>query len=149
LKQANDNEVAVFFYGLFMDESLLASRGIGPSQPTKGYVDGYRLRIGKRATLVPDRNSRAYGVLMTLGRHEATALYSDDSVSDYVPEPVSVTLPGGAIEQAVCYNLPPGKLQGANSAYAKALLQLATSLGFPDEYLDTIRMEGNSDQESE
>lgn len=79
---------------------------------------------------------------MTIGRQDATALYSDESVSDYVPEPVSVTLPSGVIEPAICYNLPPGKLEGANSAYAESLLQLATNLGFPDEYLDTIRMEG-------
>ena len=145
----NENNVAVFFYGLFMDESLLASRGTCPSRSVIGHVDGYRLRIGKRATLVPERDSRAYGVLMTLGRHEATALYSDESVSDYVPEPVCVTLPGGVTEQAVCYNLPPGKLEGANPAYAKALLKLATDLGFPDEYLDKIRMEGQSDRASD
>lgn len=138
----SDNKVAVFFYGLFMDESLLASKGIDPSHSTVGYVDGYRLRIGKRATLVPERASRAYGVLMTIGRLDATALYSDEAVSDYVPEPVSVTLPSGVIKPAICYNLPPSKLEGANSAYAESLLQLATSLGFPDEYLDTIRTEG-------
>ena len=133
----------VFFYGLFMDESLLASRGIDPSNSTVGYVDGYRLRIGKRATLVPKGASRAYGVLMTIGPQDAATLYSDESVSDYVPEPVSVTLPSGVIESATVYNLPAGKLEGSNSAYAASLLQLATNLGFPAEYLDTIRIEGH------
>jgi len=141
----NDNKVAVFFYGLFMDGSLLASKGIVPSKSTVGYIDGHRLRIAKRATLVPKQAGRAYGVLMTIGRQDATALYSDESVSDYVPQPVSVTLPGGVIVPAICYNLPPGKLEGANSAYAESLLKLATDLGFPDEYLDTIRMEGYPD----
>jgi hypothetical protein len=37
-----------------MDESLLASKGISPSRATVGHVDGYGLRIGRRATLVPD-----------------------------------------------------------------------------------------------
>jgi len=137
----SDNTLAVFFYGLFMDELLLASKGIEPAQATIGFVDGYRLRIGRRATLVPEQASRAYGVLMTIGRDEATALYADASVADYVPEAVSVTLPGGIVEPAICYNLPPAKLEGANSAYADLLLQLATKLGFPDEYLDTIRKE--------
>ena len=139
----SDNDVAVFFYGLFMDETLLASKGIRPSRTTVGFLDGYCLRIGKRATLVPQQANRAYGVLMMIGREEAKALYSDATVADYVSEPVSVTLPSGATEPAVCYNLPPGKLEGANSAYAKSLLQLAEELGFPDEYLDTIRTEGN------
>ena len=142
----SDNDVAVFFYGLFMDESLLTSRGIDPSDTTVGFVDGYRLRIGKRATLVPEQASRAYGVLMTIGRDEATALYADASLADYVPEPVSVTLPSGVIESAICYNLPPGALEGANSAYAESLLLLAKRLGFPDEYLDTIRTETNPGQ---
>ena len=142
----SDNDVAVFFYGLFMDESLLASKGIKPSHTAVGFVDGYRLRIGKRATLVPEQAHRAYGVLMTVGREEATALYSDATVADYIPEPVSVTLPSGVSEPAICYNLPPGKLEGANSAYAKSLLQLAKELGFPDEYLDTIRTEANPSQ---
>lgn len=58
--------VAVFFYGLFMDKSLLASRGICPSRAAVGYVDGYGLRIGRRATLVTDETNGAYGVLMTI-----------------------------------------------------------------------------------
>ena len=138
----SNSTVAVFFYGLFMDESLLAAKGVEPLSAEVGYVDGYRLRIGKRATLMPERDSRAYGVLMTIDRDEAKALYSDDTVADYVPEPVSVTLQSGSAEPAICYNLPPGKLEGANSAYAESLLRLATRRGFPDAYLDAIRMEG-------
>ena len=84
----------VFFYGLFMDESLLASKGVRPTEPTIGYVDGYGLRIGKRATLLPEANSRAYGVLMKIASEDAAALYSEQSVADYVAEPVVVTLPG-------------------------------------------------------
>jgi hypothetical protein len=140
----SENSVAVFFYGLFMDESLLASKRIHPSLTTIGYVGGYRLQIGRRATLVPEQYSRAYGVLMTIERDEARSLYSDETVADYVPETVSVTLPSGAVESAICYNLPPSKLEGANSAYADALLLLATRLGFPKDYLDKIRIEGDS-----
>jgi len=55
-----------------------------------------------------------------------------------------VTLSSGVIESAICYNLPPSKLEGANSAYAESLLRLARRLGLPHEYLDTIRLEGNS-----
>jgi hypothetical protein len=66
--------VAVFFYGLFMDASVLASKGINPSRATIGHVDGYSLRIGRRATLVPDAGNRAYGVLMSLRAHDEKAL---------------------------------------------------------------------------
>jgi hypothetical protein len=133
------DEVAVFFYGLFMDESLLALKGINPSRTAMGFVDGYGLRIGRRATLVPDEANRAYGVLMTIRTADVRMLYSDDSVADYVAEPVSVTLPDGTRETAVCYNLPESKLEGTNPGYANALLRLADKLGLSSEYLRQIR----------
>jgi hypothetical protein len=131
--------VAVFFYGLFMDASVLASKGINPSRATIGHVDGYSLRIGRRATLVPDAGNRAYGVLMSLRAHDVKALYSAESVADYVSQPVSVVLPDGTVESAVCYNLPIRKLEGANIEYATPLLALAARLGLPEDYLQQIR----------
>ena len=133
------NRLPVFFYGLFMDESLLASKGIHATEPTIGYVEGYGLRIGERATLLPETGSRAYGVLMKIAPDDAAALYSDQSVSDYVAEPVVVTLPGDFRVSAMCYNLPAAKLRGTNPEYAAALLALATKLGLPDGYLRHIR----------
>ena len=132
-------EVAVFFYGLFMDESLLASKGASPLKAAIGYVDGYGLRIGKRATLVPDETNRAYGVLMAMRAEDVSALYSDDSVADYVSESVSVVLADGTLESAICYNLPESKLEGTNSEYADSLLLLAGRLGLPGGYLQQIR----------
>jgi hypothetical protein len=67
------------------------------------------------------------------------ALYSDASVADYVPESVSVVLPDGTLEPAVCYNLPESKLEGTNSQYANSLLTLAGKLGLPRDYLQQIR----------
>jgi hypothetical protein len=133
------DDVAVFFYGLFMDKSLLASRGISPSRATVGYVDGYGLRIGSRATLVPDEANRAYGVLMTIRAEDVRALYAEESVADYVPESVSVMLPDGTHEPAVSYNLPQSKLEGTNPQYANSLLNLAGKLGLPSTYLQQIR----------
>ena len=136
--------VDVFFYGLFMDTALLGTKAIAPTSVAAGHVDGYRLRIGRRATLVHEPGSRAHGMLMTIGQDQAAALYADESVSDYVPEPVSVALPNGEVTTAVCYNLPPDKLEGTNAAYAEALLALAAELGFPQGYLDEIRAQGSA-----
>ena len=131
--------VRVFFYGLFMDESLLAAKGIRPSEVKVGFVDGYELRIGERATLVRGPDGRAYGVLMDIAQNEATALYSEASVADYSPEPVIVELRDGTRVEATCYNLPGDKVTGTNREYAESLLDLAARLGFPDSYLDQIR----------
>ena len=122
-----------------MDESLLASKDVRPTESTIGYVDGFSLHIGKRATLLPEANSRAYGVLMKITSEDAAALYSEPSVADYVAEPVVVKLPGNIQVSAVCYNLPAARLTGTNPEYAAALLTLATKLSLPDSYLGHIR----------
>ncbi len=134
----NAGSLSVFFYGLFMDEALLASKGVRPTESTIGHVDGFSLHIGERATLLPDPNNRAYGVLMTITESDVSALYSEPSVADYVPEPVIVNLPDNTEVSAVCYNLPAEKLTGTNPEYAAALLALATRLGLPDAYLAQI-----------
>jgi hypothetical protein len=76
---------------------------------------------------------------MTLRAADVRALYSDESVADYVSESVSVVLPNGTVESAVCYNLPKRNLEGANPEYANSLLILAGKLGLPDNYLQQIR----------
>lgn len=134
----SDEQTTVFFYGLFMDEALLASKGIKPSRVEVGYVDSYGLRIGARATLMPDEGNRAYGVLMSVGAENLRTLYSDESVADYVPETLPVVLGDGTQEPAACYNLPESKLQGTNPEYASALLALARKLDLPSDYLKQI-----------
>ena len=128
----------VFFYGLFMDENLLAAKGVVPSEVNLGFVDGYRLRIGERATLVRRPESRAYGAMMEISPREVTELYAEESVADYLPETVIVELMDGTQVEATCYNLPYEKVTGANRAYAESLLDVATRLDFPDSYLDQI-----------
>ena len=132
----------VFFYGLFMDEGLLATKGIEPSEVKIGFVEGYCLRIGERATLVQRPDGRAYGTMMNIAPGAATRLYAEKSVADYLPEPVIVQLMDGTQIEATCYNLPSDKVTGTNKDYAESLLDVATKLGFPDSYLDQIRRTG-------
>ena len=129
----------VFFYGLFMDEGLLAIRGIEPSEVRIGFVDGYGLRIGERATLVRHPSSRAYGAMMDIAASEVAELYAEESVADYLPEPVIVELTEGTQVEATCYNLPGHEVSGINNEYAESLLKVATRLGLPESYLDQIR----------
>ncbi len=131
--------VRIFFYGLFMDERLLATKGIEPVEVSLGFVDGYALRIGERATLVRRPDSRAYGAMMEITPGEVAELYAEESVADYVPEPVIVQLMDGTRVEATCYNLPADKVTGANKNYAASLLDVATRLNFPDAYLEQIR----------
>lgn len=129
----------VFFYGLFMDDSLLATKGITPTKICVGFVNGFELHIGERATLVRCPIGRAYGVMMDITPEEATELYAEDSVADYLPETVTVELMDGTQVEATCYNLPGAKVAGTNKDYAESLLKVANRLGFPDSYIDQIR----------
>ena len=137
----------VFFYGLFMDERLLATKGIKPTNVSLGFVNGYGLHIGERATLWyavlmaarTEPYGRAYGAMMDVAPNEATELYAEDSVADYLPEPVTVELMDGTEVEATCYNLPSAKVTGTNKDYAESLLKVASRLGFPDSYIDQIR----------
>ena len=131
--------IEVFFYGLFIDKDLLMEKGLKPSNPRKGYVAGMGLRIGRRATLVHAQEERAYGIVMQLSEDEATALYSEESVSDYIPEQVIVTLNSGVHLEATCYNLPEHLLSGSNREYAKLLTQVAIKGGLPKTHVDVIK----------
>jgi len=122
-----------------MDDDLLKSKGIEPSEVSVGFVDGYGLRIGERATLVRCPGSQAYGVVMDISPDEAKELYAEESVADYLPEPVTVECLDGTQVEATCYNLPGDKLTGANKGYADLLLDVAVRLDFPESYLDQIR----------
>jgi hypothetical protein len=127
-----------------MDENLLTGKGIKPTEVSTGFVDGYGLCIGERATLLRRPNGRAFGAVMDIAPHEATELYAEDSVADYVPEPVTVELMDGTKVEATCYNLPGAKVTGTNKDYAESLLQVAGRLGLPESYLDEIRRAKNS-----
>ncbi len=141
---SSDRE-CVFFYGLFMDEALLASKGIRATNPAIACIEGFRLEIGERATLLPDASSSAHGVIMHMRPEDTRTLYADPGVADYVAEPVVVTLQDGVAMHAVCYKLPAEKLAGENPEYAKALLALATKLNLPQSYLEHIESLGAAD----
>jgi Gamma-glutamyl cyclotransferase, AIG2-like len=130
----------IFFYGLFMDRTLLTEKGFHPEMIGPAVLPDYRIHIGERATLLRSAASRAYGIVMELSDQEARALYSEPSVREYMRERVQVELldTGEAVE-ADCYNLPPELgLAGTNPAYATKLSQLAEALQFDSAYVEEI-----------
>lgn len=130
----------IFFYGLFMNAALLEEQGLHPRIVGPAVLDGHRIHVGERATLVPDTEGRVFGILMDLAADEAAALYAAPSVRDYVARPVAVTrLDTGEAVDAACYVLPEhAAAAGANPAYAAELARLAAALGFEAAYVDEI-----------
>ena len=135
----------IFFYGLFMDEDLLRNHGLHPSSPRRARLDGFRLHIGQRATLVREDGQAVYGMVMNLSDQEAEQLYAQPSVADYRPEDVSARLDDGSPVKAVCYNLPADAVTAdSNQEYANKLHKLAATLGFPAPYLSDIARQGGN-----
>jgi gamma-glutamyl AIG2-like cyclotransferase len=135
-----DRPIEVFFYGLFMDASLLRSKGIVPLNPRPATVEGFGLRIGKRATLVPARHERSYGMVMGLTHQELKGLYSGPGLEHYRPEAVTCTTLDGELVSALCYNLPKAPAPDeVNEEYAGQLRAVLAKLGFPAEYVERVR----------
>jgi hypothetical protein len=132
--------ISVFFYGLFMDVELLRSKGAHPMQPRLACVPGFALRIGQRATLMPNAESTVHGIITELSHPEIEQLYSEASVNAYRPEAVLAQLPDGSYISALCFNLvvPPAPDE-ANPGYAVKLRDLARRLKLPPSYVETIR----------
>lgn len=129
----------IFFYGLFMDTSILIKNGLKPTNPRKGYLEDYELKIGTRASLLPCKGAKSYGILMTVDDDEVQKLYAEPSVADYIPEEVTIITFTNERVVAICYNLPIKSLTGTNVTYAESLYQLAKKERFPDDYLNHIR----------
>ena len=130
----------VFFYGLFMDRALLIERGLHPVNERPAKVEGYSLRIGNRATLAPTPDANVHGIVMTLSQAEIESLYSEASVRDYRPEPVTAMFADGSAAPVLCFILPePPTPDEHNQVYADTLRALARRLGLPTEYVKSIK----------
>ena len=131
--------VSVFFYGLFMDQELLHAKGLEPLNPRRARVGGWRLRIGDRAALEPDVDGEVHGFVVELTHAEIERLYAEPGVAVYRPEAVIAEPEGGSAIAALCFNLPSAPdPQERNPKYVGQLRELATRLGLPRHYVESI-----------
>ena len=131
--------IDIFFYGLFMDETLLQAKGIEPQDRRLAALENFRLVIGERATLVPSAGETVHGVIFSLTHAEIDSLYAEASVSVYRPEAVCVAVANDVRVPALCFNLPTTPAANErNPEYAAKLKKIAERVGLPDEYIITI-----------
>lgn len=135
-----------FFYGLYIDEAVLAASGVAPQHGRKARLDGFALKIGKRATLVRETGasgpgSSVWGMVYALTEADLGKLYGAPGLEAYRPEQVEVALENRAIIPATVYNLPQAPAPDErNPDYAAKLKAVLTRLGFPADYI--ARIEG-------
>ena len=135
----SNRRVDAFFYGLFMDHEILREAGVEPSNPRRAYVEGFELRIGQRATLVPSTGARAYGMLFGLSHSELDRLYAAPGLEQYRPEAVLAQLLEGTPTSALCYNLREApQPHERNPEYAARLQLVLSRLAFPAEYVASL-----------
>lgn len=128
-----------FFYGLFMDAAVLAAKGISAPSGRTGIVREWALRIGQRATMVPEPGRAVHGVVMPLPLSDLDRLYAETSVQMYRPVAVLVEGTDGTVVPALTYVLPePPAPDERNPEYAAKLRALAERLGLPPEYAASI-----------
>lgn len=126
----------IFFYGLFMDESLLRAKGVEPRLPRKAVVRNYQLRIGQRAMLCQQPSAKAFGVVYTLTDVEIDLLYDAPGLEMYRPEAVIATFEDGSSNTVTTYNLQDTTgTEEPNLEYAEKLRVVFERLGFPTDSL--------------
>jgi hypothetical protein len=128
-----------FYYGLFMDSDILRQNQVEAVNPRRAYVDGYELRIGQRATLVPVAGARAYGMVISLTHDELEKLYTGPGLEEYRPEAILARILMGETVPALVYNLRKVPDSGESSAdYATKLKSVLIKLEFPSEYVASV-----------
>lgn len=135
-----ERRIDAFFYGLFMDRDVLRGYGVTVTESCRAHVDGHTLVIGRRATLVPRSGARAYGMLIAVTFEDLDRLYGAPGLEAYAPEAVLAQIEGGDTRPALCYNLRDApRPDEANAEYAGRLREVLSRLGFPAEYVASVR----------
>ena len=76
----------VFFYGLFMDITLLRDMGLRPRLIGPAELPDYQIQIGRRATLIPSPGSTSYGMLIELPNEDVDKLSANFDIDDALME---------------------------------------------------------------
>jgi hypothetical protein len=119
---------------------VLRQAGTEPSYFRRAYVTDFALRIGQRGTLVPSPGARAYGMVVALTHAELERLYGAPGLEGYRPEAIVAHTFEGETIPALCYNLVQApEPHERNPEYAKRLRSVLEGLGFPVEYVESVK----------
>jgi hypothetical protein len=132
MDNSKDRLHKIFFYGLYMDEEILKSKGVNPRDKHLVKAKNYRLRIGNMATLLRDESSEAYGIVYSLTYEEIDKLYKDAGLIQYVTEVVLVeTEDSKEIVALSCILLNPPTVDEDNPTYVESLLKCMKKYKLP------------------
>ena len=134
-------EVVTFFYGSYINLSVLREVDLVPRRVEVAWLPGFDLEIRPLANLVPSTGRCAYGILATATHPELSRLY--DHARDvlggvYRPRAVLAHTLSGQLEPALCYIAPELSGAPASSEYVARIAEPAREFGFPGWYVERI-----------
>lgn len=128
--------VPIFFYGGLINPAVMDRVGLVQREWQLASLQGFRIEIEPWVTLKRRPSSTSFGILMPATHAELEAVYSRLAVR-YFAFPVLVSADQGFVP-ALTYLAGPMEKRVADVDHVMPLLRAATSLGFPDWYLEEI-----------
>ncbi len=139
-------KIWVFFFGAYINFSVLREIDLIPEEFRVATLSGYRLNIEPTATLSREPGSTVWGIIATATHEELRRLYVDHAKiflgGDYFPRAVNVTDTNDNIIPALCYICADMKPVPAKAEYIEQIARPAEEYGFPKEYVKMIRSFG-------
>lgn len=128
--------VPVFFYGGLINPEVMERVGLAQREWQLASLQGFRIEIEPWVTLKPSPSHSSFGIVMPATHSELDAVYSRLAVR-YFPFPVLAAVDQGFVP-ALTYLAGPMEKRVADADHVMPLLRAATTLGFPDWYLEEI-----------
>lgn len=136
-----ESKVWAFFYGSYMDLSILKNFDCVPGLWEVARVFGYDIVIRPRANLIRSDRSCVYGTLAAVTHAELERLYAriqSDLGHTYLPEAVLAQTLNGTWVPALCYIAPSMDSEPAANDYIGRIVKPARDLGFPAWYIERL-----------
>ena len=122
---------SVFFYGLYMDPTILQQCKVEPRAAKIASAKGYQLRIGHKATLLRKPDAVAHGIVYSLTHAEINALYQGAGLTEYVAEAILVESNGETFAALCCNLLSPPAEDESSPEYTQKLITTMIKLDVP------------------
>ncbi len=136
-------KIWVFFYGAYINPSVLREIELIPEEYRVATLGGFRLNIAPTATLSREPGSTVWGTIATATHEELRRLYTEHAKiflgGEYFPRAVTVTDLNDNIIPALCYICDDMKPAPAAPDYIEQIARPAEEYGFPKEYVRMIR----------
>lgn len=137
----SEAKVAAFFYGSFINTSVLAEVDLIPDGVTVAVLNGFDIRIQPLANLIRSDAHRVYGIVVEATHEELDRLYGyvEHKLGGvYLPEAVLVETLDKTWAPVLTYISHTMESQPPANRYVDRIVDPARALGFPQWYIDRL-----------